>query len=76
MARETKQLGQETDFVETGGVIAYGVNCNDLSCRAATYVDKILKGRTPADRPVEPPMNFKFIINLKSGEADRPHDSA
>ena len=56
------------DFVEAGGLMTYGVNYADLSRRAATYVDKILKGRTPDDLPVEQPMKFEFIINLKAAK--------
>ena len=56
------------EFVEDGGLIAYGVNYKDLARRAATYVDKILKGRTPADLPVEQPMRFEFIVNLKAAK--------
>jgi ABC-type uncharacterized transport system substrate-binding protein len=55
-------------FVETGGLMFYGVNLLDLDRRAATYVDKILKGRTPADLPVEQPMKFEFIVNLKAAK--------
>jgi len=55
-------------LVEAGGLISYGVNNLDLSRRAATYVDKILKGRTPADLPVEQPMKFEFVINLKAAK--------
>ena len=51
-------------FVEAGGLLFYGVNVLDLDRRAATYVDKILKGRTPADLPVEQPMRFEFVISL------------
>ena len=55
-------------FVEGGGLMTYGVNQTDLDRRAATYVDKILKGRTPADLPVEQPMKFEFIINLQAAK--------
>ncbi|MSP38096.1 MAG: ABC transporter substrate-binding protein [Deltaproteobacteria bacterium] len=54
----------QTEFMEAGGLMYYGVNTPDLFRRAATYVDKILKGRTPADLPVEQPMRFEFIISL------------
>ena len=55
-------------FVEEGGLMAYGVNIGDLYYRAATYVDKILKGSNPAELPVEQPKKFEFIINLKTAK--------
>jgi putative ABC transport system substrate-binding protein len=56
------------ESVETGGLMAYGPSYNDLFRRAAAFVDKILKGRTPADLPVEQPTKFEFIINLKTAK--------
>ena len=55
---------ERAEEVESGGLMSYGMNFPDLYRRAATYVDKILKGRTPADLPVEQPMRFEFVINL------------
>jgi putative tryptophan/tyrosine transport system substrate-binding protein len=57
-----------SSYVEAGGLMSYSVNITDLDRRAATFVDKILKGTKPADLPVEQPKKFEFIINLKAAK--------
>jgi len=57
------------DFVDAGGLVSYGPDAQERYRRAASYVDKILKGASPANMPIEQPTKFELIVNLKTAKA-------
>jgi putative ABC transport system substrate-binding protein len=58
-----------SQFAQAGLLMSYGPNVEDLYRQAATYVDKILHGASPADLPVEQPTKFEFVINMRTAKA-------
>jgi putative ABC transport system substrate-binding protein len=62
-------MGAAREFVDFGGLMSYGANQLEVARQTAAYVDKILKGATPADLPVEQPSKYELVLNLKAAKA-------
>jgi putative tryptophan/tyrosine transport system substrate-binding protein len=69
LASRLPTMSGEVGYAHAGGLMNYGSHIPDSWYRAATYVDKILKGAKPADLPVEQPMKFELVLNLKTAQA-------
>ncbi len=69
LALRLPTIGGDDIFVNAVALMSYGPNFRDISRRAATYVDKILKGANPADLPVEQPMRIDLVVNMKTAKA-------
>lgn len=69
LAHRLPTISFQRTWVEAGSLLSYGVNVLDMCSRSATYVDRILKGTKPTELPIEGPMQFELVINLKTAEA-------
>src|SRR5205807_3579908 len=68
-AHRLPTMSSRREFVVAGSLMSYGPNFAELNRRAAYYVDRILRGAKPADLPVEQPMTFEFVVNMKTAQA-------
>ena len=68
-AHRLPTMSARRDFVEAGSLMSYGPDFPGMNRRAAYYVDRILRGTKPADLPIEQPMTFDFVVNMKTAQA-------
>jgi ABC-type uncharacterized transport system substrate-binding protein len=68
-ANRLPAIYEDRGFLDAGGLVSYGPSIEDICRRAATYVDKILKGARPGDLPIEQPTKFELVVNLKTAKA-------